>query len=109
MSEFAERLKQLRGTSSQAEMARQLDMPQPQWARYESGRSTPSIELLAKICRAHAVSADWLLGLPTARQEQPPNAARDSALAEFAKHADALNDLAKLAATVRNRLKAVSP
>ena len=44
-------------------MARQLGMKQPQWARYESGVSAPSIELLAHICRVHACSADWLLGL----------------------------------------------
>ena len=109
MSILSDRLRQLRGTSSQAEMARQLGIQRPQWIKYENGTTSPGAEMLSKICRVHAVSADWLLGLPTARQEQPPNAARDSALAEFAKHADALNDLAKLAATVRNRLKAVSP
>lgn len=44
-------------------MARQLNMKQPQWARYESGASAPSVELLATICRVHACSADWLLGI----------------------------------------------
>jgi len=44
-------------------MARQLGMKQPQWARYESGASSPSSEMLATICRVHACSADWLLGL----------------------------------------------
>ena len=39
-------------------------MKQPQWARYESGASLPSIDILATICRTHACSADWLLGLP---------------------------------------------
>lgn len=63
MSTFAENLRQLRGTSSQSEMARTVGMKQPQWARYESGVSTPSIEILTQICRAHAVSSDWLLGL----------------------------------------------
>ena len=64
MEGFAERLRELRGSSSQAEMARELGMKQPQWARYESGASLPSIDILATICRAHACSADWLLGLP---------------------------------------------
>ena len=68
MSDFSERLRQLRGSSSQAEMARQLGMKQPQWARYESGASAPSIDILANICRIHAVSADWLLGLRTSGQ-----------------------------------------
>lgn len=63
MSVLSDRLRELRGTTSQAEMARQLNMKQPQWARYESGASSPSVELLATICRVHACSADWLLGL----------------------------------------------
>ena len=65
MEGFAERLRELRGSSSQAEMARELGMKQPQWARYESGASLPSIDILATICRTHACSADWLLGLPS--------------------------------------------
>ena len=63
MSELSDKLRQLRGDSSQAEMARQLGMQQPQWARYESGASSPSVEVLTNICRVHCVSADWLLGL----------------------------------------------
>ena len=63
MLELTERLKELRGASSQAEMARQLDIKQPQWARYESGAYFPSVEMLEKICRIDACSADWLLGL----------------------------------------------
>ena len=67
MEGFAERLRELRGSSSQAEMARELGMKQPQWARYESGASLPSIDILATICRTHACSADWLLGLTDGR------------------------------------------
>lgn len=63
MSLLSDRLRELRGTQSQAEMARLLGIQQPQWARYESGVSSPSVEMLEKICRAHACSADWLLGL----------------------------------------------
>lgn len=40
-------------------------MKQQQYARYENGVTVPSIDILATICRAHACSADWLLGLPT--------------------------------------------
>ena len=70
---LSDRLRELRGTTSQAEMARQLNMKQPQWARYESGASSPSVELLATICRVHACSADWLLGLcGTAPQSSTP-------------------------------------
>lgn len=63
MGVLSERLRELRGATSQAEMARQLGMKQPQWARYESGASSPSSEMLATICRVHACSSDWLLGL----------------------------------------------
>lgn len=63
MSILSDKLRELRGATSQAEMARQLNMKQPQWARYESGASLPSVEMLATICRVHACSADWLLGL----------------------------------------------
>ena len=33
------------------------------WARYEADGAAPGAEMLAKICRVHACSADWLLGL----------------------------------------------
>lgn len=63
MSVLSERLKELRGPTSQSEMARQLGMPRPQWIRYETGKSVPGADILAKICRVHACSADWLLGI----------------------------------------------
>ena len=63
MSMFSERLKELRGPSSQAEMARQLNMKQQQYARYEKGITVPGIDVLELICRIHACSSDWLLGL----------------------------------------------
>lgn len=63
MKILSDRLKTLRGATSQAEMARLLNMKQPQWARYESGASTPSADLIEKICRTFSCSSDWLLGL----------------------------------------------
>ena len=44
-------------------MARQLGIQRTQWIKYETGASAPGAEILAKICRVHACSADWLLGL----------------------------------------------
>lgn len=79
MLELTERLKELRGASSQAEMARQLDIKQPQWARYESGASFPSVEMLEKICRIHACSADWLLGLPKSAAKSAAHSAAQTA------------------------------
>ena len=63
MSILGDRLRELRGATSQSEMARELDMARPQWIRYENGTSIPGADILEKICRVHACSADWLLGL----------------------------------------------
>ena len=73
MSTLAERLRELRGTSSQKEMADAVGIKWNAWARYERGEVTPGSDILAKICRVHAVSADWLLDLPTAKPTKPPN------------------------------------
>lgn len=64
MTNLSVRLRELRGASSQAEMARSIGIPQQAWARYEKGIVAPNAETLFQICRVHACSADWLLGLP---------------------------------------------
>lgn len=76
MSILSERLRELRGTSSQSEMATSANMKYQQWARYEKGEVVPGADVLANICRAHSCSADWLLGLndrndPTAAKPPP--------------------------------------
>lgn len=63
MSVLSERLRELRGRSSQSEMALAANMKYQQWARYEKGDVVPGADVLANICRVHACSADWLLGL----------------------------------------------
>ena len=63
MSILSERLKELRGSSSQKEMASAVGIKWNAWARYERGEVSPGAEILANICRVHACSADWLLGL----------------------------------------------
>lgn len=44
-------------------MAAELGIKQQQYARYEKGITVPGIDMLEDICRTHACSADWLLGL----------------------------------------------
>ena len=44
-------------------MARTLGIVRQQWIKYETGQSAPGADILARICRVHACSADWLLGL----------------------------------------------
>ena len=64
MSILSDRLRELRGAQSQSAFAAALGMKYQQYARYEKGENSPSADILANICRIHAVSADWLLGLP---------------------------------------------
>ena len=64
MEHFCERLRELRGAKSQAEIARLLGVKQQNWARWENGVVFPGAETLHHICVAFHVSADWLLGLP---------------------------------------------
>ena len=68
MSKLSERLKELRGPSSQKEMAEAVGIKWNAWARYERGEVSPGAEILAQICIAHACSADWLLGLTDTQQ-----------------------------------------
>lgn len=56
-------MRELRGPSSLREMAEPVGIKYNAWARYEAGDSLPGAEIIEKICRAHAVSADWLLGI----------------------------------------------
>ena len=55
-------------------MAAALGMKYQQWARYEKGEVAPGADIITNICKAHAVSADWLLGIDTSRAKAPPPA-----------------------------------
>ena len=106
MSVLSERLKELRGTTSQSDMAAALDMKYQQWARYEKGVVAPGADILAKICRTHAVSADWLLGLSeergTSAASPPPSTLNLEELRETA--TQLAGQAAELAGTIK-RLK----
>lgn len=69
MSIFAKRLRELRGAESQASFAALIGVNRVQYAKYESGQNSPSVNILERICRIHSCSADWLLGL---RASAPP-------------------------------------
>jgi len=77
---IAERLRELRGQSSLREMAEAIGIKYSAWARYEAGGSLPGADILARICCAHAVSADWLLGIDNLRKNSV-NAGDNSAVA----------------------------
>lgn len=81
MSIFSDRLKELRGPESQASFATAIGVNRVQYAKYESGKNAPSIDVLAAICRIHACSADWLLGLKDHGGSVSVNAGSGSAVA----------------------------
>ena len=56
-------MRELRGASSQREMAEAIGIKWNAWARYKAGGAIPGGEIITRICRVHACSADWLLGL----------------------------------------------
>lgn len=61
-SEYSERFKQFRKTIglSVPKLAERIDIPARTIVSYESGRS-PSIELLAQICKIYNVNANWFV------------------------------------------------
>lgn len=63
MSILGDRLRELRGSQSQREMAEAVGIKYQAWDRYEKGKVSPGADILQQICRIHACSADWLLGL----------------------------------------------
>lgn len=64
LTRFAERIRELRGTRSQIEMASLVDgITQAAWAQWELGLRQPKLDVLWLICKRFGVSADWLLGL----------------------------------------------
>ncbi len=102
MSVLSERLKELRGTTSQSEMAAALNMKYQQWARYEKGVVAPGADILAEICRVHAVSADWLLGL---RDERGTSAANPRPTVNLEELRETASQLAEESAALVGTIK----
>ena len=103
MSILGDRLRELRGATSQSEMARELEMARPQWIRYENGTSIPGADILEKICRVHACSADWLLGLKD--NAAPTVTAGAGAAVAISSHAKATSKLSTPASLTPNCTK----
>lgn len=70
---FAERLKQARKSKkmSQAEVSRLLGVTQQAVGKWETGRSTPDPQTVARLAEILNTTADTLLGLVEAPQEDP--------------------------------------
>lgn len=65
------RLKELRGSLSQAKFASDLGLPQQTYANYETGRSEVGLSLLCDLASRFGVTTDWLLGLSDSKSQQP--------------------------------------
>lgn len=63
--QYNEALKRFRKglKKSQAEIAKEIAIPQTQYSRYETGKNSMPVEYAIAICQAFNVSADYLLGL----------------------------------------------
>jgi transcriptional regulator with XRE-family HTH domain len=70
--EMGARFKQLRGTRSQRDFAKEIGIPFRSYQRYESGERMPPIELIAKIAEIAEVPIDWVatgkFGLTSAKR-----------------------------------------
>lgn len=60
---FGEKLRDLRGTQSQAAIAAVFGIAQQTYGGWEKDQRKPDLTELCSICVHYAVSADWLLGL----------------------------------------------
>ncbi len=64
MKKFQERLIEQRKLNNltQCQIAKQLNITQPSYIRYENGSSEPSIDTLIKLANLFDVSIDYLVG-----------------------------------------------
>lgn len=58
---LGQRVKQLRGTATQEEFARALNISQAQLSKYELGQSALPLSLLVKLAERSGRTTDWLL------------------------------------------------
>lgn len=63
MKIFPERLKLLRGQTSQEDMGQKYGVTQSAYGKWEAGKAEPKFDILIQICEEYSVSSDWLLGL----------------------------------------------
>lgn len=61
MSDIGERLKLLRGETSQYEFAKMIGIHRNTLVRYETGAGPPDADFISMICQKFKVSADWLI------------------------------------------------
>lgn len=58
---LGQRIRMLRGSTSQAEFSIPLGISQNTLSRYEKDLRTPDAVFIDKLCKLHKISADWLM------------------------------------------------
>ena len=69
---FPDRLRALRGTTSQTDFAQKIGVKQTSYSSWERGVKDPGAQTIAQIASTFGVSADWLLGLSDAPPHPSP-------------------------------------
>lgn len=62
MNMFSQRLRELRGNKTQAEVAQEIGLTSSAYSMYEGGRREPNFDTLILIANHYGVSSDYLLG-----------------------------------------------
>ena len=81
MKLFSVRLKNARGSRSQAEIARACGVSQATYSCWEIGKTEPSIEKMIRLCEFLGVSSDYLIGLSDNQSSVHSVSANNSAVA----------------------------
>jgi transcriptional regulator with XRE-family HTH domain len=71
---FGGKLRDLRGTQSQAAIAAVFGIAQQTYGGWEKDQRKPDLTELCRICTHYSVSADWLLGLKSAVDKRAADA-----------------------------------
>lgn len=59
---FGEKLKELRGSRTQEEVAKGIEISRARYSHFENDRNEPDLQLIQKIADYHKVTTDYLLG-----------------------------------------------
>ncbi|QIE40486.1 helix-turn-helix transcriptional regulator (plasmid) [Bacillus tropicus] len=59
---FGEKLKELRGSRTQEEVAKGIEISRARYSHFENDRNEPDLQLVQKIADYHKVTTDYLLG-----------------------------------------------
>ena len=61
MSPISDRLKEIRGSASQVDFSKRLNIHRNTWVRYETGVGTPDANVIISVCNTFGISPNWLL------------------------------------------------